>query len=229
MPRLPCQPARVAAAEQHRAYAGYEVAGDLAARAGDADDNVGRLRRCGHYRRPVRRFDRLVAPRLRRALPDPCRLFDCSQGRASADPGAGFGAGAWPAILTAMSMGVFPVVVNVAAGLATIEPELKEFMTVLKAKQLDILWNIGLPRSLPYLFASLKVAITLAFVGAVISETVASNKGIGNMMMIASSNYDVPLTFAGLFVLAAMGIVFYVVFSLLELRFTGWAHRGSGH
>lgn len=140
-----------------------------------------------------------------------------------------FGAGAWPAILTAMSMGVFPVVVNVAAGLATIEPELKEFMTVLKAKQLDILWNISLPRSLPYLFASLKVAITLAFVGAVISETVASNKGIGNMMMIASSNYDVPLTFAGLFVLAAMGIVFYVVFSLLELRFTGWAHRGSGH
>jgi NitT/TauT family transport system permease protein len=44
-----------------------------------------------------------------------------------------------------------------------------------------------------------------------------------------SGHYDVPLTFAGLFVLAAMGIVFYVVFSLLELRFTGWAHRGSGH
>jgi NitT/TauT family transport system permease protein len=140
-----------------------------------------------------------------------------------------FGAGAWPAILTAMSMGVFPVVVNVATGLATIEPELKEFMHVLKARQLDILWNISLPRSLPYLFASLKVAITLAFVGAVISETVASNKGIGNMMMIASSNFDVPLTFAGLFVLAAMGIAFYVIFSLLELRFTGWARRGSGY
>jgi NitT/TauT family transport system permease protein len=138
-----------------------------------------------------------------------------------------FGAGTWPAILTAMSMSLFPVVVNVATGLATIEPELKEIMHVLKAKPLDILWNISLPRSLPYLFASLKVAITLAFVGAVVSETVASNKGIGNMMMIASSNFDVALTFAGLLVLAAMGVAFYAVFAVLEMRFTGWAHRGS--
>jgi NitT/TauT family transport system permease protein len=138
-----------------------------------------------------------------------------------------FGAGEWPAILTAMSMSLFPVVVNVATGLATIEPELKEIMHVLKAKQLDILWNVSLPRSLPYLFASLKVAITLAFVGAVVSETVASNKGIGNMMMIASSNFDVPLTFAGLLVLAAMGVAFYAIFAVLEARFTGWAHRGA--
>jgi len=138
-----------------------------------------------------------------------------------------FGAGTWPAVLTAMSMSLFPVVVNVATGLATIEPELKEIMHVLKAKQLDILWNVSLPRSLPYLFASLKVAITLAFVGAVVSETIASNKGIGNMMMIASSNFDVPLTFAGLFVLAAMGVGFYAIFAVLEARLTGWAQRGT--
>jgi NitT/TauT family transport system permease protein len=138
-----------------------------------------------------------------------------------------FGSGAWPAILTAMSMSLFPVVVNVATGLATIEPELKEIMHVLKAKQFDILWNVSLPRSLPYLFASLKVAITLAFVGVVVSETVASNKGLGNMMMIASSNFDVPLTFAGLLVLAAMGVAFYAIFAVLETRFTGWAQRGA--
>jgi NitT/TauT family transport system permease protein len=138
-----------------------------------------------------------------------------------------FGAGAWPAIITAMSMSLFPVVVNVATGLATIEPELKEIMHVLKARQRDILWNVSLPRTLPYLFASLKVAITLAFVGVVVSETVASNKGIGNMMMIASSNFNVPLTFAGLLVLAVMGVAFYAVFAVLEARFTGWAQRGS--
>ena len=138
-----------------------------------------------------------------------------------------FGSGAWPAIITAMSMSLFPVVVNVATGLATIEPELKEIMHVLKARPIDVLWNISLPRTLPYLFASLKVAITLAFVGAVVSETVASNKGIGNMMMIASSNFNVPLTFAGLLVLAAMGVAFYAVFAILEARFTGWAQRGA--
>ena len=138
-----------------------------------------------------------------------------------------FGAGTWPAVLTAMSMSLFPVVVNVATGLATIEPELKDIMRILRAKPLDVLWHVSLPRTMPYLFASLKVAITLAFVGTVVSENAASNKGIGNMMMIASSNFDVPLTFAGLFVLAAMAVAFYALFAALESHLTGWAHRGS--
>jgi NitT/TauT family transport system permease protein len=47
------------------------------------------------------------------------------------------------------------------------------------------------------------------------------------MMMIASSNFDVALTFAGLLVLAIMGVVFYAIFAVLEMRFTGWAHRGA--
>jgi NitT/TauT family transport system permease protein len=71
------------------------------------------------------------------------------------------------------------------------------------------------------------VAATLAFVGTVISETVASNRGIGNLMMIASSSFDVPLVFAGLFILAALGVGLYIVFSLIEARVTGWAVRSD--
>jgi NitT/TauT family transport system permease protein len=137
-----------------------------------------------------------------------------------------FGSGAVPAIITAISMSLFPVVVNVATGLATTEPELKDIMHVLRARRMDVLWNVSLPRAMPYLFASLKVAITLAFVGVVVSESVASNKGIGTMMMIASSNFDVSLTFAGLLVLAVMGVAFYAIFAAIEARLTGWAHRG---
>ena len=124
-----------------------------------------------------------------------------------------FGAGSVPAILTAMIMSLFPIVVNVATGLATTEPELEDVMRALRANKLEILWNVGLPRTMPYFFASLKVAVTLAFVGTVISETVASNRGIGNVMMIASSSFDVPLVFAGLTILAALGITLYVIFS----------------
>lgn len=138
-----------------------------------------------------------------------------------------FGAGTIPAVLTAMSMSIFPVVVNVATGLATTEPELREIMHVLKASRLDILRHVSLPRSMPYFFASLKVAITLAFVGSVVSETVASNKGIGTMMMVASSNFDVALTFAGLVILAAMGIFLYAIFAVVEARVTGWAQRSA--
>jgi len=136
-----------------------------------------------------------------------------------------FGSGTVPAVLTAMIMCVFPIVVNVATGLAATEPELRDVMRTLRATKFDILWNVGLPRTMPYFFASLKVAATLAFVGSVIAETVASNRGIGNLMMIASSSFDVPLVFAGLFILAALGIALYIIFSAIEVRVTGWAVR----
>ncbi|MBV9077471.1 MAG: ABC transporter permease [Methylobacteriaceae bacterium] len=138
-----------------------------------------------------------------------------------------YGAGTVPAILTAMIICVFPIVVNVATGIATVEPELEDVMRTLKASRRDILWNVSLPRSMPYFFAALKVAITLAFVGSVVAETVASNRGVGNMMMIASSSFNVPLVFAGLFVLAGLGVALYLVFSLIERRVTGWATRRS--
>ncbi len=138
-----------------------------------------------------------------------------------------FGAGTVPAILTSAVISIFPVVVNVATGLASTEPELEDVLKVLGASKRDLLWNVGLPRSLPYLFASLKIAITLAFVGTVLSETVAANRGIGNVMMIASGNFDVPMVFAGLFILAGLGISLYAVSSFIERRMTGWSQRKS--
>jgi NitT/TauT family transport system permease protein len=136
-----------------------------------------------------------------------------------------FGSGTVPAILTAIVICFFPIVVNIATGLATTEPEQEDVLKALGASKLDILWNVGLPRTMPFFFASLKVAVTYAFVGTVLSETVASNRGIGNVMMTASSNFDVPLVFAGLFILAALGVALYAIFSLIEGRVTGWATR----
>lgn len=136
-----------------------------------------------------------------------------------------FGSGTVPAILTSLVISIFPVVVNVATGLATTEPELEDVLKVLGASKRDILWNVGLPRALPYLFASLKIAITLSFVGTVLSETVAANKGIGNVMMIASGNFDVPLVFAGLFILAVLGVLLYAISAYIEGRLTGWTQR----
>jgi NitT/TauT family transport system permease protein len=78
---------------------------------------------------------------------------------------------------------------------------------------------------MPYFFASLKIAITLAFVGSVISETLASNQGIGTLVEQASANFRIPLVFAGLFVVAAMGIAMYALFAIIERRMTGWATR----
>ena len=121
----------------------------------------------------------------------------------------------------------FPIAVNVAAGLATVEPELEDVLRSLGATRVDIILKVGLPRSLPYFFASLKIAITLAFVGAVIAETMASNEGIGTLIVQASSNLRIPLVFAALTVIAVMSIVMYVGFAVIERRTTGWATRST--
>jgi NitT/TauT family transport system permease protein len=138
-----------------------------------------------------------------------------------------FGLGEIPAILTAFLISFFPIVVNVATGLATTEPELEDVLRALGASKLDIMRKVGIPRSLPYFFGSLKVAITLAFVGAVVSETVGANKGIGKLMLDAQAAFQVQIVFAGLLVLAVLGILLYIGTVLIERRFTGWAFRGQ--
>jgi NitT/TauT family transport system permease protein len=138
-----------------------------------------------------------------------------------------FGIGTVPAILTAFLIAFFPILVNVATGLATLEPEMEDVLRVLGAKKLDVLIKVGLPRSLPYFLASLKVAITLAFVGSVVSETVASNKGIGYLMMSASSSLKMPLVFAGLIVISVMAVAMYYILAAIENRYTRWATRGQ--
>jgi NitT/TauT family transport system permease protein len=138
-----------------------------------------------------------------------------------------FGIGVGPAILTAFLISFFPIMVNIATGLATLEPELEDVLRVLGAKRWDVLVKVGLPRSLPYFYASLKVAITLAFVGTTVSEMTAANEGIGYLLISAGSAMQMGLAFAGLLVVGAMAMGMYEVFSVLERRTTGWAHRGS--
>lgn len=137
-----------------------------------------------------------------------------------------FGLGAGPAILTAFLISFFPIMVNIATGLATLEPELEDVLRVLGAKRRDVLFKVGLPRALPYFFASLKVAITLAFVGTTVSEMNAANEGIGYLLVSAGSAMKMPLAFAGLVVIAVMAMAMYELFAVAEKRMTGWAHRG---
>ena len=138
-----------------------------------------------------------------------------------------FGIGIGPGILTAFLISFFPIMVNMATGLATLEPELEDVLRVLGAKRRDVLFKVGLPRSLPYFFASLKVAITLAFVGTVLAEMTAGDSGIGYLMQSAGSQQRMALAFAGLVVIGAMAMAMYELFSYVEKHTTGWAHRGS--
>jgi len=138
-----------------------------------------------------------------------------------------FGIGLVPAVVTAFIISFFPIVVNVATGIATLEPELADVLRSLGANHWDVLTKVGIPRSLPYLFASLKVAITLAFVGSVLAETIGGNAGLGYLMVTASARFDVPLLFAGLIAVAIMAVGLYGVCVAFEKRMTRWAFRGQ--
>ncbi len=138
-----------------------------------------------------------------------------------------FGIGLGPGILTAFLISFFPITVNIATGLATLEPELEDVLRVLGAKRWDVLVKVGLPRSMPYFYGSLKIAITLAFVGTVLAEMTAGDSGIGYLMQSAGSQQRLPLAFAGLVTIGVMAMAMYELFSWVEMRTTAWAHRGS--
>ncbi len=87
--------------------------------------------------------------------------------------------------------------------------------------------KVGLPRSMPYFFGSLKVAITLAFVGTTVSEMTAANEGIGYLLISAGSSMQMGLAFSGLVVVGVMAMAMYELFSAIERRTTAWAHRSS--
>jgi NitT/TauT family transport system permease protein len=138
-----------------------------------------------------------------------------------------FGIGLGPGVLTAFLISFFPITVNIATGLATLEPELEDVLRVLGARRWDVLVKVGLPRSMPFFYGSLKVAITLAFVGTVLAEMTAGDSGIGYLMQTAGSQQRMSLAFAGLVTIGAMAMAMYELFSWVEMRTTAWAHRGS--
>jgi NitT/TauT family transport system permease protein len=138
-----------------------------------------------------------------------------------------FGVGWVPPVMTAFLISFFPIVVNVATGISTVEPEMEDVLRALGASKRDIILKVGLPRAMPYFFGSLKVAITLAYVGSVIGEQNASNVGIGNLLTRASAAFEVPLVWAALVVLAVLGVIMYVITALVEQSTTGWAQRSQ--
>jgi len=136
-----------------------------------------------------------------------------------------FGVGPHIAVMTAVVVCFFPVTVVVATAVAASSPELADVLRSLGASRTDIMLKVALPRAMPQFFSSIKLAITGAFIGTIVAETVASNAGIGYLMIVATNNMDVPLAFAGLFVLAAMGVALYAASLFVEKRLTGWAYR----
>jgi len=133
-----------------------------------------------------------------------------------------FGFGLTPKLVIAALIAFFPIVVNTARGLSSVEPELIQYMRSLGASWWDIFYKINLPWAMPYIFASFKISITLAVVGVVVGEFVASDTGLGYVIEYANISLETPLMFAGIVVLSVLGILFFLIILAFEALFMSW-------
>ena len=133
-----------------------------------------------------------------------------------------FGFGLLPKVLMTFLISVFPIVVSTVQGISSVETELEFLARSMGLGEYRTFWMIRFHRALPSIFAGLKVAITLAVVGAVVGEFVGSDRGLGTLLLRAIGVVNTPLLFAGLIVLTALAIVLFALIELLELLAIPW-------
>jgi NitT/TauT family transport system permease protein len=127
-----------------------------------------------------------------------------------------FGFGLRTNVFIAVSVAIFPIIVNTALGLRSIDPDLVRLGSSMGGSKLRIFRYLRLPTALPSMFAGFKLGMTLAVIGAVVGEFIVGGEGLGYLTLSASGNQNVPLLFAAVICLAAIGIVLFALVDLAE-------------
>lgn len=134
-----------------------------------------------------------------------------------------FGPGDATKLIVVFLITVFPIVVNTTAGLLQVDDDLLHVVRGLKGSRWKIFLLIRLPNALPHLFSAMRIAITLAVIGAVVAEFVAGSVGLGYVVFTGAANVNTKLVFAGVVLLGAMGILLFAAVKLLQRVALPWA------
>lgn len=132
------------------------------------------------------------------------------------------GTGAEPKIAIGFLIAVFPIVIDTVLGLKSVPPDILDLARVLRGGRFATLWRVRFPCALPSIFAGMKVAISLALVGAIVGEFVSSQKGLGYVILSAQGMFDTARVFAAIFVLAVMGVLLFWALAILERLAIPW-------
>ena len=132
------------------------------------------------------------------------------------------GLGLFPKVLVAFLISFFPIIIDTVVGLRSVEPEMLHLARSMGAGAGRIFLKIRFPSALPNIFAGLKVAVTLAVVGAIVGEFIQADRGLGYALLQANAVMDTRLGFAAIIVLSAVGIAMFVAVDLIERRLIPW-------
>jgi NitT/TauT family transport system permease protein len=135
------------------------------------------------------------------------------------------GYGVWPNIVIGTTIAFFPMVVNTAVGLATAEPEMLDLVRTLRASRWQVFLKIRFPNALPYIFTGLKLNATMSVIGAIVGEFVASERGLGALIITGGVTLQTPSIFASLILISALGLVLYGIVVAAEHWVAPWAYR----
>lgn len=122
-------------------------------------------------------------------------------------------------ILITFSLCLFPILLTTHRGLREIEPDLLDLVRSLKAGRWQLFVKIQLPASLPYIFSGAKVAAILAVAGAVVGEFIASDRGLGYLMIQVQNTFDTAAMMMAILLLTLVGVLVYLVAVALEWLF----------
>jgi NitT/TauT family transport system permease protein len=136
-----------------------------------------------------------------------------------------FGLGDLSRLLLAFLIAFFPIVINTAAGLTSVDDDFVRMARACMGSRRQIFTKIRLPHALPLIFGGMKISITLAVIGVVVAEFVAAQRGIGYLIVMANGLLDTPLMMAAIAALSAMGLVLYGAVAGLERLVVYWHVR----
>jgi len=130
-----------------------------------------------------------------------------------------FSYGFFPNIIIAFSICFLPILLTTARGLSEVEPELIDLVRALRGSKWQIFTKIQLPGSLPYIFSGMKVAVVLAVAGAIVGEFIASEEGLGYLMLQVQVTLDTAAMFMAVLLITFVGVALYALVLLLERIF----------
>ena len=133
------------------------------------------------------------------------------------------GYGILPNMLMGALIGFFPVVINTAVGLTQVDADLLDLGRVFNAPKWKVFVKIRIPNALPYILSALKITATAAVVGAIVGEFVASQRGLGYVIITTQSSMNTPVAFAALVWISVVGLVLFGFVALLARVLVPWA------